>query len=202
MGGVRAGRASRCGLRTIGRATIVLALGFTFTSCNKRAPVRPPNHYKLESVISFGQGGEADPYKVGGWSYQERDYTWTEGHSAKLQLWVGDSRRPLGLRVRLSGMTRRPERPLQPVHLYVNGEKLAEWHIAETVDVNAIIPVAVMKRNGQLNIELETPLAISPKALGTNEDPRVLGVACHELEISKAINFDDIRPQSPTPASR
>lgn len=177
--------------------TLVLLLMGTLGSCNDPLPRQMDNYYKLDTVISFAAGGNADPFKVAGWAHPERYYTWTEGPIARVRMRVGETDRPLGMRVRLIGMTKPPHLPLQPVLVHVNGQKVAEWHVADRVDFNAVIPVQNVGPSGLLAISFEVPLAISPKALGINDDERIVGVACFELEISKTIDITDIWPANP-----
>ena len=40
------------------------------------------------------------------------------------------------------------------------------------------------RRGGSLRITLKIPKATSPKALGMSNDPRILGVACFDLQLA------------------
>jgi hypothetical protein len=141
--------------------------------------------YILGSVISFAAGGEAGKFKTSGWSNAEKEFTWTEGKGAKLSFALPEGDSALALRMKLVGLIRPPEVSSQPVEVYVNGKKIADWQIAAPADFTATIPkeIAAVK---QIEIELRTPASTTPKALKMNEDTRVLGVACYELAITKS----------------
>ena len=72
-----------------------------------------------------------------------------------------------------------------PVEVFGNGEKIADWKVSEKADFTAVIPAAIVKEGGPLTIELKVPRAVSPKALGLSDHERVLGVFCFELAITK-----------------
>ena len=140
--------------------------------------------YTLGSVVNFGAGGEAGKFKTSGWSNAEKEFTWTEGKGAKLSLTLAQGEAALTLRMKLVGLIHPPEVSSQPVEVYVNGQKIAEWQVAAPANFTATIPQKIAATK-QLEIELRTPGSTTPKALKMNEDTRVLGVACYELAISK-----------------
>ena len=71
------------------------------------------------------------------------------------------------------------------MELDINGNKLAEWEVGgEPADYTVTIPSTVTA-GGELEIELKTPKATTPKSLGMNDDKRVLGLCCAEMIISK-----------------
>jgi hypothetical protein len=87
--------------------------------------------------------------------------------------------------MKLAGLIKEPELPFQPVEVLVNDQKVADWKVGDTADFIAAIPHDITRKGGELTITLKVPKAISPKALGLNADPRVLGICCHELELTK-----------------
>ena len=141
--------------------------------------------YELGRVIGFGQGGGSEIYKRAGWNETEKDFTWTTGQSAKLLFRLAETEQPLTLRMRLGGFVKPPELPAQPVEVYVNNEKVADWIVSDPADFTALIPVDMANRTA-LAIELRTPKAASPKSIGANPDPRILGVNCFEVSITEA----------------
>jgi hypothetical protein len=141
--------------------------------------------YQPGASIRFSSGGESERFRVAGWSATETDCTWTSGRSAKLKFSISKTGDPLVLRMRLRGLASPPELPFQPVEVDVNGNKLAEWEVAgEPADYTATIPSTMMD-GGELEIQLKTPKATTPRSLGMNDDKRVLGICCMELVISK-----------------
>jgi len=142
--------------------------------------------YAFGDVIKFGVGDGSERFRREGWSYAEQQFTWTIGQSAKLVFSIPGSDQSPTLHVRLAAFTKAPEVPWQPVEFYVNGQKLADWTVsADAEEFTAVIPVEFVKSPGKLEIELKTPKAISPKSMGVSADPRLLGVCCYELFITK-----------------
>jgi len=188
---------------SIALATVLLALG---TGCEKSAasassptvspsvspastavtgPLAAAAAYKIGETIQFGIGGGSERFRSGGWSDTEKDFTWSIGPSAKLLLSAGRNEGPLDLRVRMLSLIKPPELVDQPVEVLANDQKIADWRVGVTGDFAATIPAGTIKEDGLLKIEFKTPKAISPKALGLSEDPRVLGVRVSEIVITK-----------------
>jgi hypothetical protein len=140
--------------------------------------------YTLGSVIKFGAGSEAEKFKISGWSIADKEFTWTEGKSAKLSFILPQNESALTLRMRLVGLIHPPEVAYQPVEVYVNGQKVADWQVATPANFTATIPQKIAFAK-QLEIELRTPKSTTPLALKMNDDARVLGVGCYELAITK-----------------
>lgn len=141
--------------------------------------------YELGNVISFGEGGGSEKYKQSGWSNAEKEFTWTTGTSAKLLLKILATPEPLQLRMRLSGFINPPGLSSQPVEIVANGQKIADWQVSSPADFTATVPAAIAGA-GELLIEIKTPKAASPKAQGVSDDPRILGVNCFEMTLSKS----------------
>lgn len=135
--------------------------------------------------IEFKQGGGSEPYRVSGWSQTEEKFTWSEGTSAKLQLPVGSDGGPWVLKVTVAGLINPPDLPAQPVEVYANDKKIADWQVGNTADFSAPIPESVNKAGGKLDLEFRIPKATSPKAIGQNSDPRILGICVHAIELAK-----------------
>jgi hypothetical protein len=104
---------------------------------------------------------------------------------------------PVVLKMKLAGLTKDPDLLFQPVEVYINDQKIADWHVAEEpAEFSAAIPQAMTNSGGLLGwgeggtyrllrITLKIPKAVSPKALGLSDDPRVLGVSCFDLQLEK-----------------
>ena len=135
--------------------------------------------------VSFGQGGNSERFKESGWSKTEEKFTWTEGTMATLKMKVPATTDTITLKTRLSGLIKEPALPFQPVEVEVNGQKIADWQVGDLSEFVAAIPHDITKKGGELTITLKTPKATSPKALGINPDPRILGICCLSLELSK-----------------
>jgi len=135
--------------------------------------------------IVFGQGGNSDSYKVSGWGRTEEKFTWSEGTSAELRIPVAATDDIIVLKMRIAALFKAPELPFQPVEIYINGQKIVEWQVGDTAEFAVAIPHDITKLGGVLTLNIKTPKATSPKTLGLSADPRVLGICCLDLELSK-----------------
>ena len=148
-------------------------------------PLRPVN-YKVGTAINFGQGGDSELFKYSGWSVTEPRMTWTLGKIAKLQFGGLSNSQPVNLKVKAQGLTNAKLRA-QPVAVYANGQKVADWSVREFQEYTASIPGNVVTENGILLLELRIPRAISPAKLGINADNRILGVAVFSITIEPLV---------------
>lgn len=135
--------------------------------------------------IKFNTGGNSERYRVSGWSQTEKEWTWSEGKSAQLALPVPSDPGALTLVIRMGALVNRPALPYQVVEVLANGQKIADWEVADTADFSALIPGEVTRSRGILNIELRVPKATSPKALGLTDDSRILGVRVYSVELKR-----------------
>ena len=179
---------SRCASTIISTLWLALAL-VSLAGCNRSQPAvdgtSGPVELPYGNRIAFGQGGNSGSYKVSGWSKTEEKFTWSEGTSATLRIPVPATEDTVSLKMRLAALTKAPELPFQPVEIHVNDQKIAEWQVADTAEFVASIPHDLTKAAGVLTIVIKTPKATSPKALGLSADPRILGICCLDLELSK-----------------
>jgi Sulfotransferase domain len=138
--------------------------------------------YELGTIINFGKGGDSERFRAGGWSRTEEQQTWSEGNSATLAFTGLPGNANLHLRTRIGALIQPPQLPSQPVAVYANGKRIADWSVSDTNDYSATIPIGSVT-DGSLKLEFKTPKATSPKALRQNQDTRLLGIRFHTLTI-------------------
>ncbi len=163
----------------------LLSLGSCDRSETVSGPLATPAAIQFGTKISFGEGGNSERYKVTGWSKTEAKFTWTEGTSARLQLPISPTNDPISLKMTMAALVNPPDVPFQPVEVFANDQKIADWQVGNTAEFVAALPSAITKVGGVLNLEFKTPKATSPKALGQSADARVLGICCLDLELAK-----------------
>lgn len=178
---------------------LILLESALLTACSRVPDAVPYPRYKLERVLRFHGGGPSDKFLADGWGKPERFFTWTTGHSANLRFSLPPVEGPLGLRMRLEGITKNPELPWQPVEVWINGQLITAWEVEKTFNFYAVFPSELIRDDGSLDVQLKIPQATSPKALGFNNDERVLGVACSEVEIAKAVPINATWHSVPSP---
>lgn len=143
-----------------------------------------PRTYQLGTTINFGKSSDARRFCVRGWSLPEDQLTWMEGQSAHMILGVPASQ-PFTLRATMAGLVKSPELPFQPLAVFANDRKIADWQVAEKKEYVAHIP-GIVTVGGELVLEFRTPKATSPKSLGINDDTRVLGVCIFNMSLEKS----------------
>ncbi len=151
----------------------------TLVGCEK-----PEAKIAYGTKLNFGQNGNAAAIKTSGWNPAEENFTWSDGTSAVLDIPIAPTDRPVTLTVRMNSLFKAPELPAQPVTVSVNNTKIADWQVSEVENFTAPIPENLTKAGGKLTIKFDLPKATSPKVLGKGEDPRVLGIAVYEVELS------------------
>jgi len=145
-----------------------------------------PGTMAIGAPIRFNLGGGSEGYRGTGWSKTEQDFTWTEGNVAKLNLPIPANAGALTLTMNLGGLTKPPTLASQAVQVVVNGQKVADWQVADPADFTAQLPAEMTKNGGTLTIELRIPNATTPKALGLGEDGRLLGIRAYSLELKRS----------------
>lgn len=161
------------------------------TGCDHSAPSNASDsagNPKVEygTKINFRQGGKSESLRVSGWSQTEEKFTWSEGKVAVLRLSAAPTNDPVALKMTIAALVKPPELSFQPVEVYVNDQKIADWQVSDTAEFAAPIPLEITTSGGVLTITIKIPKATSPKALGLNADARVLGICCHFLELAKS----------------
>jgi hypothetical protein len=142
------------------------------------------NEYSIGDKIYFGLDGNSAAFKVSGWSDPEAKHSWTNSVVSVLAMRLPAWPKPISLKMKLGGLTKDPELPSQPVEVYANDEKIADWNVRELNEYTAPIPPSITKNEGLLTITLKIPKAVSPKSLGISEDSRLLGLACMEASLT------------------
>ena len=142
------------------------------------------NEYSIGNKINFSATGNSKPFKVSGWSEAESTHSWSDGTASVLAMRISPVAEPLTLKIKCAGLAKNPEVPSQPVEVFVNDQKIADWNVLELAEYSAPIPPAISKSGGLLTITLKIPKAFSPKSLGIGEDTRLLGLACMEASLT------------------
>ena len=176
-------------LRLLGSLAVALVL-LGLPGCDNPAGTQgQPGAAKSTQVgydtkISFGAAGNSAAIKESGWSKVEEQFTWTEGNTATLTIPITPTEARVTLRMTVAGMIKEPEFPTHPVEVHAGDRKIADWQVGNAAPFSAPIPQELTKAGGELKLTFKMPKAVSPKDLGKNEDPRVLGLCVVDLELS------------------
>lgn len=147
-------------------------------------PITPEGSpYSYGVPVRFGRGENGGRYKLAGWHDADPEFTWSGDGPAVLGFKVRPTKRSLVVTLNANGNILPPQLTEQPTAVYANKKLIAEWNIGDRDEFTATIPAEILDPEGQLTLEFHARRAISPQALGVNEDQRPLGIAVHELTI-------------------
>jgi hypothetical protein len=138
--------------------------------------------YAWGQVVAMGAAGNAESYRLSGWSGDEQGYTWTEGHRAVLGFQTSTVERSLRLSLDAVGF----DSPLpQIARIFVNGRPLGILTFEGTRRMYEVtIPANYQRKDGKLAIAFDLPNAVSPLKLGRSRDSRVLGFAVWNFQLN------------------
>jgi len=120
------------------------------------------------------------------WSWADPQQSWPNRPVAVLSMRIPPVTEPLTLKIKCGASLKKPEVPSQPVEVFANDQKIADWDVRDLAEYTAPISPAILSGGDLLTITLKIPKAISPKSLGTGEDTRLLGLACFEASLTPA----------------
>ncbi|HSH39945.1 MAG TPA: hypothetical protein VK993_14310 [Chthoniobacterales bacterium] len=141
--------------------------------------------YTYGNAVSFGIGGTGERYNVGGWDNTDGIFTSALQAPATLGFRVAPARGRLSLKLRAAVVTSGPRLQVQPVELRINGHKLADWTIEESLQwFTAEVPAAAANESGVLRVELATPSAIGRRIGRVPQELRPRGVQLHDVVIT------------------
>jgi hypothetical protein len=129
--------------------------------------------------VSFATGGNSEPLRVSGWGGTESQMIWTEGTAAVLAMRVSPTNDPVVLRMKFGGLTKDPEVPYQPVDVYVNDQKVADWQlVTDPSGVQRVESARDNKAPWSVKNYAENSKGDLAQGIGNGYRPRILGVAC------------------------
>lgn len=140
-------------------------------------------HFKCETsrTYFFGSddGAKARSFFRYGLSHVEREFAWTDGHTAKMLV---NPQTPAGADATLL-FHYRAFRPRGRVVIYVNGTRLPIQRLGKCGCLKVAVPAALRGRDGLLSVKFFLPDATSPKARGISEDARELGIRLQSFSV-------------------
>lgn len=149
------------------------------------AVLRGPS-YRVGRRLTFGCGGDALPYQLGGWSIAEPWGQWTDGCQASLILHL--QRRPVGpVEFRLlASALRAPPEGGHSVTVAVNGHTVGTmaFQPGTFAERSILLPRGLLPRSGAVVVDLLPTDPISPRDFGRSEDGRCLGIGVKKLSFA------------------
>ncbi|HEY5798950.1 MAG TPA: hypothetical protein VIT92_01950, partial [Burkholderiaceae bacterium] len=166
----------------------VIAPGYTgcTTQCGMQ-PHLPGDRFRLVESFDFSTRGNALAVLGTGWSPADDSGRWSDGPRATLKLQLDPAAaRVYTVRLTLSTFLA-PGLPSQRVLVAVNGAPSASWTITTPGDVQREFDLgaaALAASGGAVALELRFPDARSPREMGANPDPRMVGAYLRTLSIT------------------
>lgn len=140
---------------------------------------RGSRDYALGTKLWFDDRGTARNYIVSGFSWNEGDFTWTDGNDAELLLELGET--PGALELVLAHGTFNGS---QAVEVYVNNRQVDSYAADGQTEHKTVIPEGTVTGT-ELRLRLHLPDACAPNTLYTSTDSRLLALSMNSLEIRK-----------------
>jgi hypothetical protein len=157
----------------------LLAYSFSSIKIVETTPIDLPKQFVLNLET------KADDLSIlkSGWSHPEQDFIWTDGNSALLSMLINNSQKDIILKISAFPYLGNNHIEVQNVTILSSGQKTGNWTISKEGQYSTKIPADTVK-DGILDIELKLPDAASPKELSLGEDPRLLGIAVYQIQVT------------------
>jgi tetratricopeptide (TPR) repeat protein len=133
--------------------------------------------------LAFGAGGNADGHLGRGWSAGEDGFRWMIDDASEFWMDVLDVG-PHTLTLDLHPHVGQIKCPVQRVSILVGGKVLHRSELTAPIVCNIAVAPAVGRPSARLEIVIEHPDAISPRALSGSNDDRTLALAIREARLS------------------
>ena len=142
--------------------------------------------YEINTLILFGENGNAQPYQLVGWSFPGEGYTWTDAYYTVLAIKMKKPDSDLTMKIVASPYLKDGAETQQRVNVLVNGHPVGKLVFDKpgVQEKTVVLPNAVLDDEIQY-IAFELPDAISPKELGRSQDGRNLALALQSFKITE-----------------
>jgi len=121
-----------------------------------------------------------------GWSRQERDFRWTEGRRAEIDIYLKDYDGGDVMIVMDAGAFV-PGSHKKPLELSANGEVVGKFLFTAKKPrqkIRAVVPSGLTrKKDNSIQLILAMNNPVSPYEVGLNDDKRILGIQMWSLQI-------------------
>ena len=137
-----------------------------------------------ELVLTFHDRGNARPYLRSGWSYPEKNFTWTNSNEAQIIFPLKKKSNNLLIKASIIPNLARGKIARQRVSIYANGKKVGQWKVASGGIYQALIPQKYLN-DSQLDLSFKLPDATTPIVHHNSADLRKLGIAVISLKLKE-----------------
>ncbi len=135
-----------------------------------------------DTKTCYGNDESSEKYQILGFSGKEDGYTWTDGNTASMLMYLTDAKagEECSGKFELDGVFNDAQRVL----IFVNNDRVFEDKISdkEDIDFNFTVPNSHM-----VVIRMELPDAVSPVDVGEGTDTSALALKVHSFTIIRKI---------------
>jgi hypothetical protein len=158
-----------------------------------REALAPPSETEL--LIEFGEGGNSLNYVRDGWSGQEQQHTWTDGHRSTIALPFGLPASRYAVEI-LAWPFVVPEKiPAQTMHATIADTLLKTFHVIGGQNLLEFEIPSELSQAGEAIISLDLPVATRPSDVTSTPDGRRLAFAFRRLKLKRYLGADTERRQ-------
>jgi len=165
------------------KLVVVFISCFFFVTCAGKSS--SDRAYTLGEEIVFSKSGNADKYKMTGWSFPEATHTWIDGKSAGMLLSLNGESGKDKLVMQVTCLPFIVKGNSQFLGIKVNGSEVAKLEMKEAVQAEYFVEFgSELVTNDIVQIDFMIPNAKQPSSLDKNNpDSRTLGVAFVNLKL-------------------
>jgi hypothetical protein len=140
---------------------------------------------KSETVLSVGYGQDAggDRYRVDGWAWPEREFTWTAASASTIQLPTLRGKGYFVVRLVVGPFVDPQFLPFQQVELLLDDVRIGACQVRTLSVLEVEVPPELVTSNNHLLLTLRLPTAARPSDIGSSRDDRQLALAVHSMAI-------------------
>ena len=136
------------------------------------------------SEVTFGKEGNARSFRLHNFAEPEALRTWSIGTSCRLVMPRPVAGEDFWLEIIGEGFVRPPYLVSRPLAVLVNGVRLAETEIDDTVRLHVHLPAELMRAD-ELVIDFQHPVCPSPLSMGVSTDARSLGIMFERVTLRR-----------------
>ena len=175
------------GEKTAGSIRVFVSQGEAEIDFLMTALPRGTVDHKLLTVADYAMrdGGNGCDISRAGWAVPEREFTWTNGNEAVLELPRPETAADYVLRIHCMPFIVNGALSSQNISLTVNGSEGNAVRCRDVSILDCDLPWSVLADHDRITVCLQLPDAAKPSELGRGEDARLLGVAVKSVTLGR-----------------
>jgi hypothetical protein len=140
---------------------------------------------EIETLIDFGLGGNSVDYVQQGWSGQEPQHTWTEGHQSIIALPFAMPGARYGIEILAWPFIAGDKLPGQTMHVSIGETRIHTFHVGVGQQLLECEISSELTQAGKAIIRFDLPDATRVSDLVASPDGRILAMAFRRLKLKR-----------------